>query len=321
MSHNIESQRSRTKPVAGRSSIEGVYLLTHRYYVRLTQLCVASIRHWYPEIPIYLIKDKIAGDFSTREIETSWNVQVFPTEAEQFGWGFAHLEPLLMPERRRILVMDVDIVFVGRVLDFLANFEEDFIVHQEDQPENPTGKFSGLYFSLEKLRRWDPSFRFPRYSFNAGQFVATSGILRREDFDGLIDWGSPRSVLLPEIFNRGDQGVLNYVMMKKHMAGAISLARVPFMVWNPDEMKQFDLARLTAESPYAKLIHWAGLRKPRMCDMPRADILQKFEQLYYSKVPLGRIKRSVRPPVQCMANFVGKVAARFTKRQPNLYLT
>lgn len=300
--------------------IGGVYLLTHKYYGRLTQICVASIRYWYPEIPIFLIKDKIAGDFCTKEIETHWNVSVFPTSVEMFGWGFAHLEPLLLPGRERILVIDVDIVFVGRVLDELEKYHEDLIVHREDQPEEPSGRFNDLYFSLEKLRQWDPSFRFPRFSFNAGQFVATTGVLRREDFDGLVDWGSPRRVLRPEIFNRGDQGVLNYAVMKRVAAGTMSIARIPFMVWNPEEMKRFELSRLTPDSPYSQLIHWAGLRKPNMRDMPRSDILDKFEQLYYSRIPNGPAKRAVRLAFHRVANWYRKAEGVVRRRQPNLYL-
>ena len=127
----------------------------------LTRICVASIRYWYPDIPIYLIKDKVAGDFSTTEIERSWNVQVFPASAEKFGWGFAHLEPMLEKSGRRALIMDVDIVFVGRVLDALAPYAEDMIVQREDQPPNPSGRFDTLYFSLARLRKFDPSFSFP----------------------------------------------------------------------------------------------------------------------------------------------------------------
>ena len=227
----------------------------------------------------------------------------------------------MQPDRRRILIMDVDIVFVGPVLDLLEEYTEDFVVNREEQPAEPSGRFSELYFSLPKLREWNPTFVFPRYSFNAGQFVGTTGILKKEDFDGLIKWDIPRTVLKPEIFNRSDQGVLNYVVMSKHAVGALSLARVPFMTWNPEEMRRFELARLNQDSPYRQLIHWAGLRRPKMRDIPRADILLKFEQLYYSRVPGGAIKQQVRPRFQSAANVIQKVRGKLFGRQPRLYLT
>jgi hypothetical protein len=309
------STGGRKKPV------EAVYIATHKHDLRLTRICVASIRYWYPQIPIYLIKDELGGSFSTDEIEQSWNVGVFQTKARRFGWGFSKLEALFIPGGKRILILDADIVFVGRVLDILSEHDEDIVVHLEDQPPEPTGRFNELYFALPLLRAYDPDFRFLEYSFNTGQYVVTTGLLKREDFDGLIDSGSPRSVIRPEIFNRSDQGVLNYVVMKKHGRGALSVARIPFMVWNPDEMANFQIARITADSPYPKLIHWAGLRRRRMSSMPRADILHMFEDHYYSKIPLGKARRLGRLNKDRLANVRNRIVARFTRRHPFLYLT
>lgn len=304
-----------------RRPVEAVYLLAHKYYMRQTQICVASIRYWYPEIPIYLIKDKIGGDFSTAEIERAWNVRVYPTETEKFGWGFAHLEPLLKPGGERALVIDVDIVFAGPVLDLLADFSEDMILQREDQPAQPSEKFTGLYFSLEKLREYDPDFHFPQFSFNAGQFVVTTGVFSREDFEDLINWESPRSVKRPDIFTKGDQGVFNYVVMKKFAAGTLSVARIPFMVWNPDEMQKFVVSRMDHGSPYRELIHWAGLRREHMSDMPRADILFHFESFYYSRIRAGNARKRAMLATQRLANIKNKIVARLKGEHPYLYLT
>ena len=318
----MTSVRDQEGPRAGASRpVSAVYLATHKYDMRLTRICVASIRYWYPDLPIYLIKDRVAGDFSTEEIERAWNVKIFETEATKFGWGFAKLEPPLVLGGERILVMDVDIAFVGRVIDVLAERSEDIIVQREDQPADPSGRFEELYFSLPGLLSYDPDFRFPRFSFNTGQFVITMGLLRREDFDGLIDWGNPRSVIRPEIFNKSDQGVLNYIVMKKHAAGSLSVARIDFMVWNPAEMARFDISRIRHDSPYQKLIHWAGLRRENMADMPRSDILRKFEEVYYSKVPAGRARMRARLYAERVANLKSKIVARLTRKHPRLYLT
>jgi len=58
--------------------IEGVVISCYVLDVHLTRECVASIRYWYPNVPIWLLKDRRYGDFSTREIESQWNVQVYP---------------------------------------------------------------------------------------------------------------------------------------------------------------------------------------------------------------------------------------------------
>lgn len=186
------------------------------------------------------------------------------TAERAFGWGFAHFEPLFATPRHRFLVMDVDIAFVGRVIDDLERFADGFIVDDEVHPGEPREGFQNLYFHLDALRLWDRTFTFPHFAFDAGQFVGTSGLLNKADFNGLIRWSSPRATMKPEIFNHGEQGVLNFVLMKKLAAGEISLARVPFMKWGEEEMNEFDLKRIDANCPYSFLIHWAGLRKPRM---------------------------------------------------------
>ncbi|MEO7685318.1 MAG: hypothetical protein ABIU86_15415 [Gemmatimonadaceae bacterium] len=57
----------------------------------LLRPCVASIRYWYPDGRIYLLKDYIKGGFSAEEFEQYWNVKTFRTERLVFGWGWSKL--------------------------------------------------------------------------------------------------------------------------------------------------------------------------------------------------------------------------------------
>ena len=59
--------------------------------LNLLRPCVASIRYWYPEVEIFLIKDYKKGDFSTKEIERAFDVKVFPTKRKVFGWPWSKL--------------------------------------------------------------------------------------------------------------------------------------------------------------------------------------------------------------------------------------
>ena len=72
--------------------IEGVVISCYRFDLELTRVCVASIRYWYPDIPIWLLKDRHYGDFSTHEIEKQWRAQVYPQREKTLGWGFGKLE-------------------------------------------------------------------------------------------------------------------------------------------------------------------------------------------------------------------------------------
>jgi len=274
------------------SRIHRVYIAANRTDLRLTRICVASVRRWYPDIPIFLLKDETTGRFSSREMEAMWNVQLWPTRERSFGWGFIKLEPLFDTERYRYLMLDSDIVFLGRVIDALERFDTDFVVQEETQLPS---RVPELYFDAEKIRAsFNPALGDAAFTFNTGQYVGTSGVIAREDFSDLVDWSQPRRVRRPEMFNPSDQGVLNYVVLEKLMAGSISVARTPFMKWGEEEMSPFEVASLDGNSPYPYVIHWAGLKKLRLRRMLRADILHHFETAYYSRLAFGRLRHWTR---------------------------
>jgi len=283
--------------------IEKIYIATHKDDLRLTRICVASIRYWYPTIPIYLIKDYFNGKFFTDEIERVWNVGIFETENRLFGWGMSKLEPVFSENGSRFLILDSDIVFTGRVLDWLEEYTEDFVVHFETQPAQ---RLKEIYFDLDKLREFDPQFCFPDRTFNTGQYVATGGLLKREDFDAVNWTSSPPSLKYPQIFKNGDQGVLNYVLLKKVASRQVSVVGVPFMKWPMEDISDIDLAQLAGDSPYRYVIHWAGLRLPKIGDMIRSDILLFFEDYYYSRIPLGKTRNRYR----VAADFLTRMSAK-----------
>jgi hypothetical protein len=273
--------------------IEGVVISCYRFDLQLTRLCVASVRYWYPHIPIWLVKDCRYGEFSTHEIEKYWDVQVYPSRQKTQGWGFGKLEVITELPARRLLLLDSDIVFAGRVIDWLESFDEDLIV---DKEEFDAAAVEVQFFSLDKLRQLDPGFEFPGYGFNGGQIVSTTGRLTRRDFDGLMDW-QMRTANHPEVFKMGDQGLTNYVALRKAQQGQLTIRRVPFMVWPGEAARaqHIHLKDLTPDGPHQQLIHWAGLGWGKtLQEMPRAEILLHFENIYYSRIPLGPLLRQWR---------------------------
>ena len=215
--------------------IEGVVISCYPLDLQLTRICVASVRFWYPHIPIWLLKDRHYGDFDTREIEKYWNVQVYPTRQNTLGWGFGKLEVMTELPKRRLMVLDSDIVFAGRVIDRLEMFDEDFVVAKEDNHD--AAGIDRHFFSLSKILQLDPEFKFPGYGFNTGQIVATTGCITRKEFDGLMDWQT-RTVTYPDIFKMGEQGLCNYVVFRQAQQGKLTIRREPFMVW-PGEARAY----------------------------------------------------------------------------------
>ena len=296
-------------------AIDRIYIATHKADLRLTRICVASIRHWYPAIPIFLLKDETNGSFSTTEIEDRWNVSVWPTSKTSFGWGFIKLEPLFSASSMRYLVLDADIVFIGPLLEALERFDGDFVVHGEVQPEAVMGD---LYFDIHRLRaEVDPAFSSVPFTFNTGQYVATGGVLTRRDFESVLEWSIPPRVRYPDFFNGGDQGVLNYVVLKKRAEGAVTVDCAQFMKWGPECVRGLDLQAIATFSPYPALIHWAGMKKWRLSAMVRSDILRYFEREYYAVLFGGRLRlvaRIVRADVHRLSRWVFRQARTFLLR-------
>lgn len=266
--------------------IDRIYIAGCRQDLRFTHCCVASIRHWYPRIPICLIKDESQGSYDTSELECGWDVTLFETGRKSFGWGFAKLEPLFHPAGERCLVLDSDTVFLGRVLERLEDCGADFVVAQSP---NPPEEIRQHYFDLGALAEFDPNFVFPDYTFNSGQFVATTGILTRADFDPLVDFSATPRIARADVFAGADQGVLNYVLMKKCEEGRLTLQRLEFMWWagwlKPRAVKR---RKLADRSGYPYVVHWAGPKRRLFRLTRNGHILRYFESYYYSRVSRGQ---------------------------------
>jgi hypothetical protein len=271
--------------------IERIYVNTYRKDFHLARICVASIRYWYPEIPIYLLKDTVgAGDFDTSAIERHFGVRILQAKTKTYGWGFSKFEPLSRPSGEAFLFLDADTVMSGPILDRLAGIEADIIVDQEVQPIE---KLRALYFDPEALRCLDPGFTYPGFTFNGGQFAALSGILMEADLNPFFDWGPPPKTLYPGVFKNGDQGLFNYIMQKKSAEGAISLVRSPIMIWpEGGTADHVDLDAIRNRRPVEdRVIHWAGMKAVPYAKLPRKDILEFFKAEYHSQV--GRRQRFI----------------------------
>ena len=273
--------------------IEGVVISCYRFDLELTRVCVASIRYWYPDIPIWLLKDRHYGDFSTREIEKHWRAQVYPQREKTLGWGFGKVGVMTELPRRRFLFVDSDTVFAGRVIEHLEQFDEDFIVDRDYAAAMPVEE---EFFALAKLAALDPDFRFPGFGFNGGQIVANTGAITKQDLNGLMNWQT-RQVEHPDIFRNGDQGLLNYVVLRKLQHDELTLRREPLMAWPGGEeaARHIHVSDFTPEGKHHQVIHWAGLRWGKTIEeMPRSEVLRHFEDVYYRRIGLGSLKRRLR---------------------------
>jgi hypothetical protein len=268
--------------------VDCVYVAAATHDARFTRICVASIRRFFPTIPIQILRSAAVSSQMTDELAKYWDATPAAISAGDYGWGFVKLEPLFGSPGERFLVLDSDTVLTGPVLDLWCEGDGPFLVDDERQSEADTRR---LYYDWKKLRAFDPDARAPQFVFNSGQWFGTAGVLKREDFAPWIEWTMPRRLKRPESLMPGDQGVLNYVLNKKMAGGEFAVARRTIMRWPGHSMAGIDSPAVARGTAPALIVHWAGMKKARLRAMVGADLLDFFEREYYRRLPFGRGRR------------------------------
>jgi hypothetical protein len=269
--------------------LDCIYLSASARDARYTRICVASIRHFYPDAPIKLLAGGRLEQGLADELSRYWDVSLPDFNRRDWGWGFVKLEPLFGRSGERFMVVDSDTIFAGRVLATWAESTADFLVDDEQQSE---ADLLRLYYDWRKIAAIDPTAQPPKFVFNSGQWFGTAGVVRREDFALLMDWsGMSPQLRHPGLFMPGDQGVLNYVFNQKATLSGISVDRRKIMRWPGHGLADISAQSVADRTAPPLVIHWAGMKKPRLGDMAGADVLRFFEQLYYSRLPWAGTRR------------------------------
>jgi hypothetical protein len=271
-------------------SVDCVYIAASALDARFTRICVASVRHFYPDVPIRLLA---GGRLSSRfadELRRYWSVGLAEIPAGEYGWGFVKLEPLFGATGERFLVLDSDTVLTGPILRLWNDSDALFLVDEESQTEADTRR---LYYDWQRVREIDPSAREPQFVFNSGQWFGTSGVLTRNDFTPWVEWTMPRKLRYPRSFMPGDQGILNYVFNQKAMLDGMRIDRRRIMRWPGHGMDGFNVESVANQLQAALVVHWAGIKTLRQRDMPGVDLLAFFERAYYRRIPAGVPRRII----------------------------
>jgi len=269
--------------------VDCVYIAASAGDARYTRICVASVRYFYPEIPIRLLVSGRLQRGLADELQKYWNVGTAQLSASgDYGWGFVKLEVLYGPPGERFLMLDSDTVLTGPVLNMWNDSCAPFLVDDEQQSEADTKR---LYYDWENVRKIDPSAQRPEFVFNSGQWFGTAGVLTRADFAPWLDWTMPRKLRHPELFMPGEQGVLNYLFNRKTALEELQVERRPIMRWPGHSMDGLDAERVTKRTAPPLIIHWAGMKKTRLRPMVGSDILLYFEKFYYARLRAGTLRR------------------------------
>ena len=273
---------------ASAPKVDRIYLGACAWDGRLTRICVASIRYFYPDVPIQVLAGDILERGLAAELKRYWNVDVADLPRADFGSGFVKLEPLFGPPGQRFMVVDVDTIFSGRVLDVLDGTTAPFVVDDEALGE---ADLKRLYYDWDALKAIDPSVQPAWRAFNTGQWFGVAGVLEREDFDPWVEWTLPRRLRYPQHFMTGDQGIQNYVLIQKAALEGLPLERRAIMRWPGHSMDDMNVRAVADGTAPARVVHWAGMKATFLHQMACGELLQFFEDHYYSRLPLGRVRQ------------------------------
>jgi len=290
--------------------LDCIYIAASTHDMRFARICVASIRYLYPDVPIRLLMGLLRQDFAD-ELKQYWNVDLADVPRGNYGWGYICYQSMFGPAGERFLYLDSDTIIAGPVLDWAEKRDEDFIVDNEVLPPDVV---KSMYLDVEQSVREGNPIHEPEFLFNGGQWFGTSGLIGLEDFKGLIEWGFPPRILNPRVFKQENQGPLNFVLNEKRRAGKITVASVPLMYWPGRGMQGVNIDQIIRKGGPPLVIHWAGLKKARLCDMEGAELLRHFEKFYYARLPGGEAKRLIMACGHTLAHWKSSIKLRINLR-------
>ncbi len=294
--------------------IDCIYVSASQLDSRFTRTCVASIRHFHPTITIKLLLGGRVQPLLVKELVETWAVEISEVPKGDYGWGFVKLEPLFGPPGEKFLMLDSDTVLTAPLPNEWLSCKAPFLVDNESFSDE---RLPERYYDWQRLRQWDPEAQHPPFVFNSGQWFGSSGILSRKDFDPWVQWTFPRRLRHPQAFFPGDQGVLNYVIVQKHLLGGLEVSRDRIMLW-PGNGLDVSLVAIRNRTALPIIIHWAGLKSLRFNKMPGGDLLGYFEDMYYNSIPWGAVKKKFSVICNAAAQTSHAVRIRLTIRLSRL---
>ena len=255
----------------------------------LTKICISSIRFYYPEVEILLVKDKINGDFYTAGLRNAFNVRLLKLGKKYYGWSAGKIHFLLqknLPEKR-YLCLDSDIIFIGRVLDKLRAEQGHFVLNAEMIQPPFSSEHLINYFDPEKVKTVYQDYEYPGFFFNAGQTIVTPGIINEVLLEKCFDPKIYPYYKNKDIFPTVDQSILNAVIPVLMKRKNLQVGKVIFMCWSVTFFAQSennDVNRfLDGNTPL--MVHYCGdVRIHKLDEMKGNNLLKFFREYYYLKL-------------------------------------
>lgn len=263
-----------------------IVIFANRKDYFFTKICITSIRYFYPDNKIYLVKDNLNGPFCTKQFRKMYGVAILKLSKKYFGWSAAKIHFLLDKKIpvKRYLCLDSDIVFLGKVLDKFEDESFPFVVHPAYVEDPHTELYKNQYIDVSKVNDFCEGYSYPGYFFNAGQTIVTPGIITTEHLKTSFNPSRFPYYLNQQFFKTVDQSILNAVFPTLKNKVGVS----DFVVWSGNYFNDKPDVKFekyaSGETKY--LLHYAGdLRTYQIDRMKGRAILSHYKEIYLNRMP------------------------------------
>lgn len=230
--------------------------------------CVSSIRRYYPNASITLLKDTFRGLVQTSRLERYFNVSSYPIKRAFGGGGWIKLLPAIrgVPNTFKypLMILDADIVLQGAVYEEVAAVPGAVVVSPDPFVQRPLNEqyISKTYLKAERLEacgiNLEQLIKFPW--FNSGHLFIREPYLEFEFIKKWVDWDStPIRKHDPDLYPLTDQSLLNHYLL---LDERIKVGALYFANWAGDIAgSEASALKSTYKCSRARLLHYAGLSR------------------------------------------------------------
>lgn len=243
----------------------GFSIACYRGDIPLLRGCLASIRYFAPDAPICLIAD---GDFSTREFEKAYGVQVIRRKDVKnpdlrkwsFGFGITKMIGFWESPFDVVFHVDADAVLWGDIRKNLPPEKWDVVFNEPHEEITPYIQ-NTQYFNPARIFDFIPEFPWRDNAyFQAGIVCVKKNALDLDEYLRMLELQRKH----PDVFVNGDQGMLNILVFRAAHAGKITALPAHLQTVVPVLTKEELRRRFVFENGKPRvddqpsIVHWAG---------------------------------------------------------------
>ena len=255
----------------------------------LLRSCIASIRYWNKEVPVFLLKDYSRGDFDTAELQSAFTVSHVETKYKKLG-GYMKLQPYIEAVEEKVFLQDADMVWLGNIIELLEDKDEDITVHAY-APLNREAELNQWYFKTDNLKQHYPNYKYPGFVFNCGSIFLNKKKFAESDFKDIITWQENARPVYDNVFLCEDQGIVNFIVAKKYLSNAISIAKTNLQIpAESEEAKKYKLESIKNFDKQNVIVHWLGKKNGLTGFCPAKHLLRFYEKQYYNNCKNGTVR-------------------------------